>query len=97
MRTILGEGDVDKITYYVTPRALAKCETNALLMAITVSRKNRKVCRMQMWACISFESFQYFRLALSLYLLCFFFEGNYPLSNFCLFVLIVVFVQRDFT
>ncbi|XP_073236825.1 uncharacterized protein [Porites lutea] len=45
MRTILGEGDVDKITYYVTPRALAKCETNALLMAITTNLLLRSLAR----------------------------------------------------
>lgn len=31
------EGDVDDITEKLTPRALTKCHTNALLMAMKVS------------------------------------------------------------
>lgn len=36
------EGDVDNITDKLTPRALTKCDTNALLMAMEVSRKKTK-------------------------------------------------------
>lgn len=38
MKTIK-EGDIDDITDKLTPRALTKCHTNALLMAMKVSFK----------------------------------------------------------
>ena len=37
LRKTLQEGDVDDITDTLTPRALSKCSTNALLMAMEVS------------------------------------------------------------
>ena len=37
LRKTLKEGDVDDITDKLTPRALTKCDTNALLMAMEVS------------------------------------------------------------
>lgn len=36
LRSILGEGNIDDIIEIVTPKALTKCDTNALLMAMEV-------------------------------------------------------------
>ncbi|CAH3032231.1 unnamed protein product, partial [Porites lobata] len=43
LRKILQEGDVDDITDTLTPRALSKCSTNALLMAMEASFELRRL------------------------------------------------------
>ncbi len=39
LRKTLDEGDVDDINEKLSPKALTKCDTNALLMAMEVSLK----------------------------------------------------------
>ena len=38
LRKTIRDGDFDKINAELTPRALTKCNTNALLMAMEVSK-----------------------------------------------------------
>ena len=43
LRRTLRKGDVDDITDVLSPRALTKCDTNALLMAMEVGHEKNKI------------------------------------------------------